>query len=371
MTKRRSGNRLTRQVGGALNEIEAESKPNPLYTLAETLCYPYVLQNVSALPRPDDGFVRIALISMPNFDYKLADFSLRKNVPRGVDRTDVARTLAAVRGREPDRMLEAYTEALKSALDHHHANIVCISELGLPSRNIKPMVEALKIANEMSRSRNALIIAGSAHDFRTRYNTGYLFHPGGPATGWAFHKASSATSMEERITAPADRRVVIIDTLGLRIATLICLDIADYATLAAVMRPGIAWTSFWSRATRKSSRRWSTWPSSPAAPCRASSLWSMPSCPARLPIPNRSRISVVRTVSRSIEVSSRRAQRSGWFPSKWKSFRKSAPRQKRTPIATSVGYSAIATAHAGTHLPESDAVELACAHGHDPNAFVF
>jgi predicted amidohydrolase len=41
--------------------------------------------------------------------------------------------------------------------------------------------------------------------------------------------------MEERIIAPSERHVVVIETLGLKIATMICLDIGDYASLASVM----------------------------------------------------------------------------------------------------------------------------------------
>jgi predicted amidohydrolase len=44
--------------------------------------------------------------------------------------------------------------------------------------------------------------------------------------------------MGEKIMAPAHRRVAILDAFGLRIAVMICLDVVDYTTLAALMRAG-------------------------------------------------------------------------------------------------------------------------------------
>ena len=80
-----------------------------------------------------------------------------------------------------------------------------------------------------------LIVAGTSHDKRTYYNTGYIYHPDGNSS---FHKTLSAADMGELISAPAKRRVLSVKTLGLRVAVMICLDIADYATLASVIRAG-------------------------------------------------------------------------------------------------------------------------------------
>jgi predicted amidohydrolase len=135
-------------------------------------------------------------------------------------------------------MLEAFREALTFALEERQANIVCVSELGLPSRNAMPLADAQRIAFKLSCKYNALIVAGTAHDYRTNFNTGYLFHPAKRPGTWAFHKSASALSMGERIMTPARRRVVIIDAFGLRIATMICLDIVDYTMLAAIMAAG-------------------------------------------------------------------------------------------------------------------------------------
>ena len=90
----------------------------------------------------------------------------------------------------------------------------------------------------MSCKHNALIIAGTAHDSRTMFNTGYLFHPAEEPATWAFHKSASAYKLGERIMSPARRRVLIIKAFDLLIATMICLDVVDYTTLAAVMGAG-------------------------------------------------------------------------------------------------------------------------------------
>jgi hypothetical protein len=42
--------------------------------------------------------------------------------------------------------------------------------------------------------------------------------------------------MGEYISSPAKRRVLRIEAFGLAIATMICLDVADYVTLASVVR---------------------------------------------------------------------------------------------------------------------------------------
>ncbi len=220
------------------DDMAREPGHNPFFALADRLCIPHVLPEVQNLRRPEDGIVRLALISMPNVEYSHKEVPWRRKIPSGVDKEDVRRTLGAVSDADSKRMLQAFRESLKMALKDCGANIVCFSELGLPSRNAIPLVGAQRIAFEMSCKYNALIIAGTAHDSRTMFNTGYLFHPAEQRATWAFHKNASAHKMHERIMTPARRRVLIIDAFGLRIATMICLDVVDYTTLASVMGAG-------------------------------------------------------------------------------------------------------------------------------------
>jgi hypothetical protein len=209
---------------------------NPFASLVENLCEVTDL-DVDEIPRPKADPVRIALVSMPalteGVDFDFRDYHLRR-LPRGVDPEDCKRSLVALRGNLHERWLEAYKEALSYAVDEFRAHIICVSELGLPHRNVVPLKEAQTFARKLSSDRNVLIVAGTSHDERTLYNTGYVYHPG--SNGWAFHKTLSASGMGELISSPAARRVLRVKAFGLRIAMMICLDIADYATLASVIR---------------------------------------------------------------------------------------------------------------------------------------
>lgn len=232
----RSGKRLASKIRGAIAERQPKLGINPFSTFVESLCE---VRRVAAraIPRPLMGPTRVALVSMPRLresDLEFRDFFPASNVlPKGVDRDDSRRSLVSLRQGIHKRFFDAYTEALTYCVDHFGANVICVSELGLPNRNVLPMANAQKFAYELSAKKNVLVVAGTAHDGRTQYNTGYLYHPGG---SWAFHKTLSATSMGERIASPAVRRVLTIKTLGLRIAVLICLDVADYATFASLIR---------------------------------------------------------------------------------------------------------------------------------------
>ena len=130
-------------------------------------------------------------------------------------------------------MLHAYKEALTYALQDVKADVVCVSELGFPSRGMRPVDEANDFARKMSDDYKALIVAGSIHDSRTLYNTAYVYYPGGFQT---LHKGVSAVSVGERISTPSSRQVPVIDMFGLKFATMICLDLADFASIASVVR---------------------------------------------------------------------------------------------------------------------------------------
>jgi len=203
---------------------------NPFFKLAEKLCKPHVLTEIQGRPRPDDGIVRIALVSMPAVPFATTDVRRAKSVRAGMDPNDVRRTLTNFSPTSVVKMRKAYKEALKAALEEHGAHIVCFNELGLPSKNMKPD----DVENLVSRRHDALVIAGTAHDKVTMFNTGYLLHP--PKHTHAFHKYASAVTMHERIMTPAQRRVLIVSTFGLKIAVMICLDVVDYTTFASVMR---------------------------------------------------------------------------------------------------------------------------------------
>lgn len=226
-----AGQELGRKVQARLSRLSA----NPFATLVTNLYSVYAIPT-PPLPRPSDGKVRIALVSMPNFNYELREFpALRGSAPPGVEPSAYTRRMTRLDVPESERCLAAFREALTYAVDELNANVVCVNELGLPSRDMQPLAAAQAFARSLSDQRKVLIIAGSGHDSRTYFNTGYIFHPGGPASGWAFHKSISATSTGELIAAPSERRIATVETFGFRIATMICLDVADYATFASLV----------------------------------------------------------------------------------------------------------------------------------------
>ena len=231
----RSGQRLFRRIRKRGDDAQPRGGPNPFANLVENLCEVQRIA-VDPLDRPEGG-VRICLVSMPALsesDFSFVEYNHAKAVPRLVHPEDCRRRVASLRPEIEKKYLRTYKEALTHATKVMGAHVVCVSELGLPNHRIVPMAEAHHFARTLSGARRALIVAGTSHDKRTLYNTGYLYHPGGE--GWAFHKTLSATGMGELISAPAKRRVLTVKTFGLRIAVLICLDIADYATLASVIR---------------------------------------------------------------------------------------------------------------------------------------
>jgi len=222
-----------------LSEAAIRPKVNPFSWMVEDIC------GVTMVDLPDDpmrelrpAIVRIALVSMPSFPYQITPLSSLVSPhkpPAGVDPQTYARALVEIKRDDARAMLQAFSDALDVALSTK-PHIICFNELGLPTAQMVPMKEAKDLAWQKSKEHEVMIIAGSAHDKRTLYNTGYIFRPGGPREGQTFHKMVSARSVGELVSAPASRRVVAVSYAGLRIAVMICLDIADYASIASVVK---------------------------------------------------------------------------------------------------------------------------------------
>jgi predicted amidohydrolase len=185
--------------------------------------------------------VRIVLVSMPSFDYVITQFSSLRNeakVPDGVDPDVFLRQLVQFDKRTTVEMLSVFTNALNTAIDQYRPDVICFNELGLPTSDMTPSFEAKRLAWEASQKHEVLIVAGTGHDWHSLHNTGYVFRPGGPKTGDSFHKSISAQSVGELINTPPARKVVAVEYRGLKIAIMICLDVADYASIAAVVKVG-------------------------------------------------------------------------------------------------------------------------------------
>lgn len=214
---------------------------NPFSILFEKICAVGYVPGLSEELQAKRPNVRIALVSMPTMpaaDLRFQEFSsaVDRSEPPPLDHKACWRQLVTFDQAFADKMFASFSEALTAALEDKGADIVCFSELGFPSFEMKPMMEAAQLAHEMSRKHNALVIAGSSHDARTLYNTAYLFYPGSDVHGHVFHKSISAVSVKEWVSVPSYRRVPLVNIFGLKIASMICLDVADYASIASVVR---------------------------------------------------------------------------------------------------------------------------------------
>src|SRR4051794_1673029 len=220
--------------------IDVWRPPNPFSTLVKSICSVSMIDD-----KADPAYalelktLRLALVSMPKFPYtieELSSFPSPSGPPPDLDAESFTRKLVGFSGTASERMLEAFEEALQAALAYE-PHVICFNELGLPSEDMRPMLRAKELAYAASREHKMLVIAGSAHDGRSLYNTGYLFRPGGPPEGHSFHKMVSAPAVGELISVPALRRVIAVKLFAnVRIATMICLDIADYALIASVVK---------------------------------------------------------------------------------------------------------------------------------------
>ena len=228
-----------------VQRLRSEFRPrrsNPFSRIVESI------GRVTFINPPDDPMrsragtkVRLALLSMPALVYDIAPFSSLCNsakVPDGVNPDVFRRALVKFDGATAAKMLSVFTSALHTAIDEFDADVICFNELGLPTDDMSPALEAKRLAWEASQKHEVLIVAGTAHDAQSLYNTGYVFRPGGPRAGESFHKSISAHSVGELINAPAARKVLAVEYRGLKIAVMICLDVADYASIAAVVKVG-------------------------------------------------------------------------------------------------------------------------------------
>ena len=161
----------------------------------------------------------------------------RRNCHRGLD-VEACNRKALKR----DRALRAeslrhYQNALTEAFAVPGVDVVVVNELGIPASPTGPTAEFFRRTKSWAKRKPspALIIAGSFHDARTKYNTGYIFTPESPDFGYAFHKQVSATGIGEYISVPPRRQSVIIRAFGFKIGVIICLDLLDYSTVVSLV----------------------------------------------------------------------------------------------------------------------------------------
>jgi len=101
-----------------------------------------------------------------------------------------------------------------------------------------PLPGFFKEVSKLVKNTPALIITGSHHDSRTRYNTGYIFYPSCPIHGQPFHKQVSATQPEigEYISVPSERQSKVITAFRFNIAVITCLDLMDFSIISSLVQ---------------------------------------------------------------------------------------------------------------------------------------
>lgn len=223
-------------------EARPFARSNPFLGIAEKISTPVFHEREHLAPRRKT--VRLALVSFPEHTVgkgsaTLAQYSIvRKKDEQHVDGSAVRRQLLSCTSSHAEILNGRYRAAIDYAIHQKRADVICINELGLPCGPDGPKRALLRHLQKEAEQGPRLIMAGSYHDQRTFYNTGLLFYPGSPELGLHVHKQVSATRAEEFISVPPDRQVHCVSVFGLRIATLICLDLADFASVAAVVRAG-------------------------------------------------------------------------------------------------------------------------------------
>ena len=191
--------------------------------------------------RPRQSRLRVALVSMPPIPgvdktrSGMFQTSLNAGI-KGVAPTALKRAIVDLQPGVAKRIEKAYRDALRYALVNEKANIVCFNELALPTFNREPPWELFAHLRQQATKYRALILAGSMHDPRTYLNSGFAFHPKCAEEGDVFHKQVSALAEWERISLPPQRTVAYTYVAGLKVAAMICLDLADYNIVASVIR---------------------------------------------------------------------------------------------------------------------------------------
>lgn len=164
-----------------------------------------------------------------------SSFRERRNCHIGLDIEACDRRLLKRGARPRAKSWRHYQNALSEVFDISEVDVVMVNELGIPASPTGPSAEFFRRIKSWARKTSSLIIAGSFHDARTKYNTGYIFTPESPSDGYVLHKQVSATDIGEYVSVPAKRQSVVVRAFGFRIGVIICIDLLDYSTVASLV----------------------------------------------------------------------------------------------------------------------------------------
>lgn len=196
---------------------------------------------------PPDGTLRIQLVSMLEFkkdDRSELPFVTFRRRARNLDLPSLERGLCVQAPRRAKTYEQDFLKAMRMVLsadpdsNRPKPDIVCVNELAFPASAKGPSLAVGSELGQLAEAGGQFVVAGTAHDTRSLYNTAYAFYPGCPPYGWKYHKQVSATHPEvkERVSVPGVRRTAAFAAFGIRLSILTCLDICDYSSVLPVVQ---------------------------------------------------------------------------------------------------------------------------------------
>lgn len=219
-----------------------EKIDNPFSFNFNKICSASSFHIKSLYKKKNRKFINLALISMPQIDDDYVPINYTTLEQKWIDEDieSCKRQLAGYSQSFAGKYSRIFQTNIEKAIEDFKADIICINELGMPlQQNLFPSKVAKDFANQQANTNKCLIIAGTAHNRKTSYNTAYLFYPNGPKYGKWYHKQVSAQKLKphaELIGIPPNRKVIFTNIFGIKISFLICLDLVDYSSVAAVVK---------------------------------------------------------------------------------------------------------------------------------------
>lgn len=217
--------------------LKKPTRRNPFLPLSSEISRAHAFHLPSQMAEWRAGQISLAMVSLPPLDFRVSYTSTADKEDQGaVDLEARARALVTFKAKSAKDHLKWYEKGLRHAVEELGADIVCVNELGFPVAKQRPRARAVKLTRDLATENNCLIAAGSLHDRRTFYNTGHYFYPGCDPDGTPYHKQVSAVSRAELVSVPPIRKTLCTQVFGLQVAVLVHLDLADFSSMAAVVR---------------------------------------------------------------------------------------------------------------------------------------
>lgn len=217
---------------------KAQSAPlpsphNPFVAVSQYVSQPLLIADLGG-----DGkdTLRVAAVAMPPLPGRRKPYPADNPRAWGLDAPRAERELYLTSRRQLAWHVDTYLEAATHAVEAMGADVVLFSELAFPAREGVPRKAVGRSLAELAHKHDCVIVGGTAHDRRTKMNTGFVFTPDGGNRPAFYHKFVSAIAMDERVAAPSVRNISYMSAFGFNIAVMTCLDFVDYSLVSAAVR---------------------------------------------------------------------------------------------------------------------------------------